>query len=774
MTLVGFTAQFMRYVSGQFELNRSSRRLYVDGQPLPINQLGIDILLYLIELDGETATKAALLKAIWADESAKDPRLTKQISLLRQAIEDAAPNQPVIITVPGIGYRVDKWELLPSTTSSVKTDEVEAVRSIGPTDAVSDVPQAGEIAAPAEPFPPVVRAVVKGRRSLIRWRNAIIALPLLVCLSYLFLSIVSQIEVHSNFGPTDIKRARQNSGFKRSLKFSRDGASLAYYQSSEPEGAGRFYIINNASNSNLALPENLYSDEEMAWAPDNRSIALLRSNGSESSRRQLIIASLDGQQVRNIAEVERYGIDWSPNGRDLAVCERHLNNDGTPSGIVSIHLLESDGSNFRRLNRRNEQFKFVDSHPRFSPDGSRIALFRSFIGKNYGEIHIVELASGEEQILLRESGSITQLEWSPNGNEILFISTHGVPHLWSIPANRSQSPHSPGLVTKVNDPIRSFSISRRGDLAYVGLPGHNSQIDLLPLPKSMLESMIYSLKRPDHVPCTINSGNSAYSPTYSPDSKKVAFVSDLSGTEEIWIANADCTNYQQVTFINQPESNRNNSLNWLDWSDDGNRIAFTRRINNQTDIYYLDVTRGHIYQLTDTPGSELKPFWSQEAGVIYYGWKQDRLDDDTLQIRRLDLITRKIETVIEDGDGHFSEHSSSSTLYFTRHRKIWIKDLKTGKEREFSSLDAIIDNGAWEIYQDSIYVITKKGASLPTLFRLNLTGNLRLGNIERVLDFDLHPIDLDHRVVISPDGRSMANTNDSSRSSEISFLNYLK
>jgi Tol biopolymer transport system component len=56
-------------------------------------------------------------------------------------------------------------------------------------------------------------------------------------------------------------------------------------------------------------------------------------------------------------------------------------------------------------------------------------------------------------------------------------------------------------------------------------------------------------------------------PTWSPDSKFIAFVSNRDGNLEIYVMNADGTNQQRLTYTSAEEG-------WPTWSPDSRFIAF--------------------------------------------------------------------------------------------------------------------------------------------------------------------------------------------------------
>ena len=69
-----------------------------------------------------------------------------------------------------------------------------------------------------------------------------------------------------------------------------------------------------------------------------------------------------------------------------------------------------------------------------------------------------------------------------------------------------------------------------------------------------------------------------YDPVWSPDGKKIAFVSDRHGNSEIYVMNADGTD---VVNITKHEAHNYDPA----WSPDGTTIAFTSHREGNPDIY---------------------------------------------------------------------------------------------------------------------------------------------------------------------------------------------
>ena len=104
--------------------------------------------------------------------------------------------------------------------------------------------------------------------------------------------------------------------------------------------------------------------------------------------------------------------------------------------------------------------------------------------------------------------------------------------------------------------------------------------------------------------------NSAYefAPRLSPDGKKVIFVSNINGNNEIYVMNsADGSNITRLT---------NNSFNdeYPSWSPDGRNIAFNSNIDGNNEIYVMNATDGsNIRRLTNNSVEDYCPHFSPDG-----------------------------------------------------------------------------------------------------------------------------------------------------------------
>ena len=117
-----------------------------------------------------------------------------------------------------------------------------------------------------------------------------------------------------------------------------------------------------------------------------------------------------------------------------------------------------------------------------------------------------------------------------------------------------------------------------------------------------------------------NNRHDDYSPSWSPDGKRIAFSSDRDGhvidgrpTSEIYVMEADGGNSQNLT--NNPGNDRDPS-----WSPDGKRIAFAseRDGNFNVEIYVMDNDGSNQQRLTNNPLDDQSPSWSPDGKRIVF------------------------------------------------------------------------------------------------------------------------------------------------------------
>jgi Tol biopolymer transport system component len=92
----------------------------------------------------------------------------------------------------------------------------------------------------------------------------------------------------------------------------------------------------------------------------------------------------------------------------------------------------------------------------------------------------------------------------------------------------------------------------------------------------------------------------------------VAFTSDRSGNQQVWVADRNESRIRRVTAFEGA------SINVGSWSPDGRSLALDAVVAGNADIYVVSDSGGPLRRLTDALARESDPEWSRDGRWIYY------------------------------------------------------------------------------------------------------------------------------------------------------------
>jgi tricorn protease-like protein len=101
-------------------------------------------------------------------------------------------------------------------------------------------------------------------------------------------------------------------------------------------------------------------------------------------------------------------------------------------------------------------------------------------------------------------------------------------------------------------------------------------------------------------------------PKYSPDGKKIAFISSRSGSREVWASNADSSKPVRLTFFNGPMTGHPS------WSPDGQSIIFHARVEGTLDLFVVPAAGGPPKRLTTNTWEDHYPNYSRDGQWIFF------------------------------------------------------------------------------------------------------------------------------------------------------------
>jgi len=393
-------------------------------------------------------------------------------------------------------------------------------------------------------------------------------------------------------------------GSEYGASFSPDGNQVAFAWNGEKEDNWDIYVKLIGSEPPMRLTTNKADEGWPAWSPDGRQIAFCRDLGAGKSAVVLISALGGPERILT----ERYYsfsnfivggpfLSWSPDGRALAVVEQK--DPDTGSNLV-LYMMET-GEKYP-LTKTTKPLP-SDNCPAFSPDGRTLAFCRWF-SYAIGDLYSLNLSGDLEpvgeprRLTFQNSSSLSSgAVWVSDGSALVCASGG---NLWRVAASGSSQPQK--LASIGGDAYMPAVSHRASRLAYAHLA-----LDI-----NIWRIEISSPQGKANPPTKlVSSTRSEMDQQYSPDGKKIAFDSDRSGTQEIWVCDADGSNAIQLTHFGKGAAYEPR------WSPDGSRLTFASQIEGHTEVYVINASGGSPRRLTTSSGSE-NPSWSKDGRWIYF------------------------------------------------------------------------------------------------------------------------------------------------------------
>lgn len=359
--------------------------------------------------------------------------------------------------------------------------------------------------------------------------------------------------------------------------FSPDGRSLAF--SSNRHGQYDVFVVPSYGGRPKRLTFDSAQDIALGWTPDGKNVVFSSTRSTDyPGGPQLYTIPADGGQEVKLPFVEGKDAAFSPAGNAVAF----VRGPGTwyrknyrGSSNDDIWLAAPDGSGVRRLT----EFAGQDTAPMFSPDGKRLYYVSELHG-GPANLVVQDLGAGTPPVAAgsprpltaHKDDSVRKARISAHGEWIVYecggdlwvVSTRdGQTRKLAIEVHADEKANTERTVTYTRDATEYALSPDENAIAFVV----HGEVFVVPA-KGGKANRVTDTPAVEH------------GLAWSSDNKKLVFVSDRGGYEDIHILESDdpesadltkSTRFKTKALTNTPEAE-----DAVSFTPDGNRVGFLR------------------------------------------------------------------------------------------------------------------------------------------------------------------------------------------------------
>lgn len=179
-----------------------------------------------------------------------------------------------------------------------------------------------------------------------------------------------------------------------------------------------------STGTSANLTKSQARDFNAEWSPDGKQITF---NSDRSGSYQIFIMDYNGKNVRQLTDGNEvsWHSRWSPDGKHIVYSVEQ----GINSGNFNLFMMDMESGLTRQLTSHEK----TDQSPIWSPDGQYIAFIsnRQWSDKHpnihtMNELYLLNLETGQEELLFETYGYIEYMNWSPDSATIMVSNVRNL------------------------------------------------------------------------------------------------------------------------------------------------------------------------------------------------------------------------------------------------------------------------------------------------------------------------------------------------------------
>jgi Tol biopolymer transport system component/DNA-binding winged helix-turn-helix (wHTH) protein len=468
---------------GALEISPSTREVVRDGQRESLEPKAMQVLIALHQAAGRVVSRDDLIARCWEGRIVGEDAINRVIWRLRRLSEMDGSAPFVIETIPKVGYRIVASAANPAAPDNAPP--VQARTGLPPDIAYVD--------------PPI-------RRATRRWLGAGLVLAVMTAIGGWLLWPAPRWTVESSrtFLSTPAQEGEP--------AFSPDSRMLAYTSGPDPLSR-KIHVRNVAGGDGIRVTSDAYNDVSPSWSSDGTHLAYVAQKPGEPCR--IMVATIPAGEAREAgrcAQAETSSVSWQPGTQFLYYTDR-----AGIRGSVIVRLDLDTGAKLQIVSLNQAETTLWDL--RCSPDGKSLLYVRQQPAAPE-PIVIHHLASGKEKVLGQTTGTTGangSAAWSEDSKTVLA----------SLPSGIGSK-----IIAYPVDGATPYPVYATATVAsHLAIGGGLVALETDSRRTNLVRASATPITQPD----VIDSANGVSStPSFAPDGT-LAFISNRSGTNAVWI-----------------------------------------------------------------------------------------------------------------------------------------------------------------------------------------------------------------------------------------------